>query len=233
MRFWQRLRYYMIGVGLGLLVTFFFFRNRGCGWLPQNRVLDRLESSVILRTDSMACVLQRCNAISDEDVFHLLREGDVVFSEGRVDVYPKEYVVASNRKADGSPYKLRFALYDTTSLILGVENPASCTCKDFADTALHILSMPEKMLKEMFLNKEFTITTEGKCMMDCIGVSAEDVVDLIQKGGINNETSTPFSFPHPRYVVVNKEYTILVEMTKEKTRILSIQREGKDCACEP
>lgn len=222
----------MIGVALGVLVSIFFFRNRGCGWLPQNRVLDKINSSVILRSDSIDCVL-KCHKITDEDVFFLLRDGDVVFKESNTQVEPKLYVIEGQRKADGSSFKLAFLLRDTTSVIDAVVSSEKCNCDGFEDPEPHILSMPDEMVKTMFLNKEMSVTTYGKCKMDCYALHNDTVVNLLRNGVIDHQLSTPLSEPHPRYYVNKDEYKVLVEMTEKKTRILDLEKAGDTtCRCQ-
>ena len=48
MKFTKRLKYYLIGFGLGLFLVFFLFKDRSWSWLPENRVLDFISSHPIL-----------------------------------------------------------------------------------------------------------------------------------------------------------------------------------------
>ena len=45
---WKRFQYYGIGLTIGLLFTFIFFQNRGCSWLPENRVKNAILDNVIV-----------------------------------------------------------------------------------------------------------------------------------------------------------------------------------------
>src|SRR5688572_8337673 len=103
MNFWRRLRFYLIGVAIGLVVSFSFFKNRGCGWLPGNRILNTLSGSMILVTDSTRCLMD-CNNVSDEDVFRMFVDGDVLFSESQTRENPKIYVVQGERVKDESEF---------------------------------------------------------------------------------------------------------------------------------
>jgi len=61
--FLRRLVYYLIGFGIGLIMVFFFFQNRGCSWLPQNKVKETILRKIIisenphLKIDSMELFL--------------------------------------------------------------------------------------------------------------------------------------------------------------------------------
>ncbi|MBX7094711.1 MAG: hypothetical protein K1X56_08325 [Flavobacteriales bacterium] len=225
MKFWQRFRYYLIGVSIGLIASVFFFQNRGCGWLPQNRVLDKISNSVITRTDSMKCVME-CHGITDEDVFHLLQYGDVLFSESNVQTTPRMYVISAERLNDEKEYKLAFILHDTTTLISGVISSEKCNCGDKDDKDAHILYMPDEMVKKMFLKKDISITETGNCKMNHYGLHPDTVVNYLKSGTIDNVLSTPLSEPHPRYFVRKKNVLLQVEMAEKKNRIIDVIVEG-------
>ena len=46
--FLRRLFYYLIGVGIGLIFVFFVFGNRGCSWLPQNKVKETINHKILI-----------------------------------------------------------------------------------------------------------------------------------------------------------------------------------------
>ena len=48
--FLRRLFYYLIGVCIGLLFVFFVFGNRGCSWLPQNKVKETINHKILIST---------------------------------------------------------------------------------------------------------------------------------------------------------------------------------------
>jgi hypothetical protein len=45
---WRRLMYYGIGLMFGLLFVTLFFGNRGCSWLPENRIKSSVFSQVLV-----------------------------------------------------------------------------------------------------------------------------------------------------------------------------------------
>ena len=50
--FWKRLRYYGIGFGIGCIFVFFFFQNRACTWLPDNRIKNSiLDRTIVIQED--------------------------------------------------------------------------------------------------------------------------------------------------------------------------------------
>ena len=48
LNFFKRFLYYLSGFGLGLILVFFFFKNRGCSWLPDNRVKNIISERVLI-----------------------------------------------------------------------------------------------------------------------------------------------------------------------------------------
>ncbi|MBL4708350.1 MAG: hypothetical protein JKY48_07940 [Flavobacteriales bacterium] len=84
MTFWKRLRTYLIGVGLGLLMVYVFFKDRDLGgWTPQGRVLTTIDSSAVTLSDRALCQLN-CYQIPKEEWRMIHNVADVNFSESNV-----------------------------------------------------------------------------------------------------------------------------------------------------
>ena len=64
---YRRLLYYGIGFGIGLVCVFFFFNNRGCSWLPENRVKEMVTERLIYIADSNLNILENnaCEAVKN------------------------------------------------------------------------------------------------------------------------------------------------------------------------
>jgi hypothetical protein len=87
----RRLKYYGIGFGFGLLFVIFFFKNRGCTWLPSNRVKNSVqERLLVLPEDQEACLKQK--GLSVKAILDIIEKGDVDFSESRKHSNPKVYL---------------------------------------------------------------------------------------------------------------------------------------------
>ena len=100
--FLRRLKYYGLGFGFGLLFVFFFFQNRGCSWLPSNRVKNSILERLIVIPDAQLEAL-KASGYSKKDVIALLNDGDVDFSESRKQTNPKVYFEELYSKFWGSP----------------------------------------------------------------------------------------------------------------------------------
>lgn len=215
MTFYRRLRYYLIGFGIGIVLSVILFGARGCDWTPGNRVLKQIATSQILISDSVRCVL-RDNAIDEDDVFKLLNNGDVIFSESHPQDVPKTYVVENTEKH----FKILFTVRnDSVSAISGVPGGKQGKCAT-ADTSWHIFDMPEKTIKRLLKAKEISASDSVLTVLKTHKVAEGEIYNMIGAGKINFEKSTPLSKPHPIYYVEFEKYLFKIEMAQEKTRIL-------------
>lgn len=102
--FLRRLKYYGIGFLLGLLFVVFFFRNRGCSWLPSNRVKSAILERVIVISDDENKYLES-RGIDKKELVRLIEDSDVTFSKSRRSGNEKAYFMEAE-KASGK--KLNF-----------------------------------------------------------------------------------------------------------------------------
>ncbi|OFZ53068.1 MAG: hypothetical protein A3D92_23510, partial [Bacteroidetes bacterium RIFCSPHIGHO2_02_FULL_44_7] len=93
--FKRRLKYYGIGFGFGLIFIFFFFQNRGCSWLPSNRVKNAVLDRLLVVSDETQGVLDK-KKISDDDLILVLNDGDVDFSNSSKDKKDKVYILVKD-----------------------------------------------------------------------------------------------------------------------------------------
>ncbi|MFT5859097.1 MAG: hypothetical protein ACI865_001194 [Flavobacteriaceae bacterium] len=93
----RRLKFYGIGFGIGLIFVFIFFQNRGCSWLPGNRVKNSILDRLMVVSDETAAILKR-KGVSKDDLIQVLNDGDVVFSESDKDGDDKVYVIEKDGK---------------------------------------------------------------------------------------------------------------------------------------
>lgn len=90
--FKRRLKYYGIGFGLGLIFVLFFFQNRGCSWLPSNRVKNAVLDRVLVVSETTQASLDK-KKISDKDLIEVLNTGNVEFSSSDRDAKTKIYIL--------------------------------------------------------------------------------------------------------------------------------------------
>lgn len=131
MNFFQRLKRYLLGVALGIVLVLFFFNDRidlFTSWMPNERVLERLRQTDLVIPDSVECRLN-CHQLDSAAISGLLSEGDVNFAKSFTNQEPKLYKVAFEQHE--IPVRLTFACTDSTSAVvevLSLEGLQTCNC---------------------------------------------------------------------------------------------------------
>ena len=105
--FLRRLKYYGIGFGIGLIFVLFFFQNRGCSWLPGNRVKNSVLDRVLVVSDEEAAKLKSFG-IDEAELVNVLNDGKVLFKESKKAGNPQVYVIENEIK--GKKHRFYFTL---------------------------------------------------------------------------------------------------------------------------
>ncbi|MDG1427548.1 MAG: hypothetical protein P8M19_00290 [Crocinitomicaceae bacterium] len=93
----RRLKFYGVGFGIGLLFVFIFFQNRGCSWLPENRVKNSILDRLLVVSDETAEILKK-RGVNKKELIQFLNVGDVIFGESEKDKDDKVYVIEKDGK---------------------------------------------------------------------------------------------------------------------------------------
>ena len=88
--FYRRLMYYGLGFGIGLVGVFFFFNNRGCSWLPSNRVKEMISERIIYVSDTNLSVLKNLN-IAESEIAQYVQNAEIHFSKSEKSSNPQIY----------------------------------------------------------------------------------------------------------------------------------------------
>lgn len=107
--FWRRLRFYGLGFGIGLIMVFFFFRNRGCTWMPENRVKNTLLGKVIVISEDNQRIFDQ-HHLSDSMVVSFLNDGSIHFGSSKKQGKNKVYKIT--KEVNGKPVELWFSMPD-------------------------------------------------------------------------------------------------------------------------
>ena len=219
----RRVKYYLIGLGMGLVVTFFIFGNRGCSWLPENRVKTQIESSAIVRTDSMKCILA-CNDISDDFIYELVKNGEVLFSESQVRNEPKVYVI------EYEDIKLHFAI-EEDSVVAIVNLNQSKDCNDCKGNLIRPIAMTDKMIKTYLNNREYQIDSKSDCLRKCLNFSNEELFNFLDRAKAS-ESDQSRENKNPTFDFVSGDTLITVERGVRKNRFIRINFPNREqCEC--
>jgi hypothetical protein len=109
--FWKRLKYYLIGFGIGLIFVVIFFQNRGCAWLPGNRVKNSILDKVLVLPEDQVSIME-AKGLNNDEIIQFMNLGKVEFSKSLKDnlVFPKVYVIS--RTIEDTEHQLQFSLFE-------------------------------------------------------------------------------------------------------------------------
>lgn len=194
--FWRRLKYYGFGFGIGLLFVFIFFQNRGCSWLPANRVKNSFLERVIVLPDDQLAKMKMHN-LTEKDIVNVLNDGDVNFEKSIKEGSTKVYLLEKEFDNKGM-IRFYFTL-PSESFISEVRltKPAAKkknTTIGFGD----IIHFP-KDNNLVFVDSSKYVT----CQQDVLGlISPREIFKLMQKSGRVDFSKTKYGVrPKPEHYI--------------------------------
>ena len=111
MKFLGRLKFFGVGLSMGVLVVFIMFGTRGCDWTPTNRVKSTIQTMRLAIGENNQCVMS-CNNIDNEIIYDLIYNGKVNFKESQTEIEPKNYILYND------DYKIGFDLSTKDSIAM-------------------------------------------------------------------------------------------------------------------
>ena len=127
MNFLNRLSKYLMGVLIGLGITFIMFNDRGCGsWLPKEQIRKDIAVRGIVPSEDVACKLD-CYGLTVSDLADLARLGDVNFSESEPRATPRKYKI----EGESNILSAIYVLTDSSSTVIDISfaDIRNCNCK--------------------------------------------------------------------------------------------------------
>ena len=234
-KFKNRIKYYLIGLSLGVIVVYFMFGNRGCAWLPGNRVKNMVGEKEIIAGDSVLAVM-KCMELDNDDIYELLKsEGNVEFSLSITNEYPKIYHIKGEK--DNLSYWAKFALYSEEDLseVIAVDRENSATCSiQMSNKRKSTIPLPHADVIGILESQEFRILTEAECALEVYGITEKEILEFHKTARIEIENSAPRENPNPYYFlegqIRNKTYHVKYIAGENRTRIEKIIGDIKtDC----
>lgn len=133
----RRIRLYLVGFGLGLIIVWIMFYKNGnrdlSSWFPSNRVLRFISFSKKINADSILLCRLKCEGISLDDIRKASTSGNVHFDKSETHKEPAhEYDVTMTVKGKALEIYLAENTDDSTSTIIHVYPEsigAKCDCK--------------------------------------------------------------------------------------------------------
>jgi hypothetical protein len=182
MKLLQRLKYYGIGFGIGLVMVFVFFGGRGCSWTPENRVKADLNNHVIvISQEDLDWIKQQ--GLTPKDYLKLLDNGDINFGESVKRENPKFYLFTGeteNEKSITAQYELRD--HDAYVSLLRPLTKEKITDKKMPEFG-HIIQLPAD-------SNIIVFNDLAKCQANYLNITPKQVIDALRKNGEVNYSLT-------------------------------------------
>lgn len=201
---WKRFQYYGIGLSIGLLFTFIFFQNRGCSWLPENRVKNAILDNVIVFKTSDVEEMQTIG-LEPADYIEILNKGDIKFGLSKREGEPKYYVGKIKTK-DGKEIHAQFELRVDGFISL-------CTPLKNTKVITEDLLVGEAVFKRLPMDTALVSFGElARCQAKKLNISEKNILDALTEGGVVNYDLSDFkSFDRPVYhlsfIIGDKTYS--------------------------
>ena len=96
--FWRRFKYFLGGFIPGCIIVILFFQNRGCSWLPDNRVRGAILEKIIV-VDSTQQQLLNKSGITKNGIKAFVEGCEVDFKKSDVKKDTKVYLVSNNGRS--------------------------------------------------------------------------------------------------------------------------------------
>ena len=96
--FWRRLKYFLGGFIPGCIIVILFFQNRGCSWLPDNRVRGAILEKIIV-VDSIQQQLLNKAGVAKNGIKTFIEGCEVDFKKSDVKKDTKVYLVTNNGRS--------------------------------------------------------------------------------------------------------------------------------------
>lgn len=96
--FWRRFKYFLGGFIPGCIIVILFFQNRGCSWLPDNRVRGAILDKIIV-VDSTQQLLLNKEGITQKGIKAFVEGCEVDFKKSDVKKDTKVYLISNNGRS--------------------------------------------------------------------------------------------------------------------------------------
>lgn len=225
----RRLKYYGIGFGVGLIFVLFFFQNRGCSWLPDNRVKNSILDRVLVLPDTESDQLKQFG-LTKKDLTMILNDGEVLFDESKKEGNPKVYVIEKEIPSKG---KMKFFFSLPKESFISEIHFSEKNARKQKNTAR---GFGELIYFPADENLVFPDTTSSiNCQQDKLGlINSKDILKLLKKSGkIDYSKSHLKNSPKPEQYLVftdkkGREIGCNVIWYKNKLNIISIDSPFKN-----
>ncbi len=128
MNFINRLKYYLIGVGLGILMVMAIFKDRNLrSWMPQFQVIKEISEKPLGISEEIMCRFECTGLSTENEIDSILATGDVDFKRSNVKAHDaREYIINIE---DHAIEEIRIIIYSEKIVVVSVIVPnIDCHC---------------------------------------------------------------------------------------------------------
>ena len=226
----RRLLYYGLGFGIGLIFVFFFFNNRGCSWLPENRIKDLLKQKIIFVSEENITVLDKLN-IDESEIKGYIENAEVHFSKSVKNTNPRIYHL-EGPTAKNENFVSQVIIYDGAFVCEFVPNKFSSETTKPTEEGLGIpVVIPEQ--KNYFYSDTSKYTI---CKRNALGILEDSTLmtKFLASGRVDLKNSRLKLKPKPEHRLTiqgenGKKIGFKASFYKEKARIFLFEYDGDDC----
>ena len=226
----RRFFYYGVGFGIGLIFVFFFFENRGCSWLPENRVREMVTDRIVYVSDSNLKILKNLK-IKEEELSRYINTADVLFKKSEKASNPQIYHIEG--PTDSKDNFVSQIIIHKNALTCELV-PNQFSAKNMKPTTKGLgkpIHFPSK--KNLFYSDSSAHTI---CQRKALGIQEDSLLLalFLKNGRINISETDLAKKPKPTYVMTfrteqGKEVTFFATYFKEKARIYKFAFENDKC----
>lgn len=224
---------------MGIIAVAFFFGQRGCTWLPGNRVKSVIAENTIVIGDSVLGLLH-CLADDSQPIFDLLNtNGDVDFGGSETHQDQKIY------KIDGpNDLAVYFKLFendnfDSYSEIIDIKSPQINCDITTTNSNKQPLLLPHALIMKIIAAHSFTYYPIIECQLACYDIP-NDSLSILHQKAIEIQTPDIPNLINKVYNITTKynesKYVIQYEIGENRTRIKNIKpfetATKEPCDCE-
>lgn len=228
---YRRLLYYGVGFGIGLVCVFFFFNNRGCSWLPENRVKEMVTNRLVYVADNNLKILENLK-IKEDELSTFLLNADVLFSKSQKTSNPQVYHLEGSTDFNDK-FVCQIVLHKDALTCELVPNQFSAkNTKPTTKGLAKPVHFPPK--KNLFYSDSSAHTI---CQRKALGIEEDSTLRALfrKNGRINISKTDLIKKPKPSYAMVfrtdqGEEVTIFATYFKEKARIYKFAFDNDQCA---
>ncbi len=220
----KRIKFYGIGFTIGLIFVVFFFSNRGCSWLPSNRVKNSILDRVLVVNENTKTKMTAMGFSSD-DLVQVLNDGDILFGESVKEESKKCYIIEKNN------VKFAFTLpYESfiSEVFVNVKNEKVKTSITNNGELIHFPADDDLV----YIDTNNTV----QCQLELLGeVDARDILKMMtESGSINFAESNLSQKPKAEHTIEFEYNDVIISANmiwyKNKLNITSFDFPGvEDC----